>query len=270
MNQPTGCFFKPKSKHNRKRKRYITMATKTTTTSLNVLPTPMPRTLEQCEAVIDAGLRGFVEAGRALDEIKTNELYKDRVMAATWKTYCKERWSMTSAQADRLINSARVIALLEDSQKVPIGTLPDTESVSRPLNQLPRGKIADAWNESVEIAKSRGLEKPTADIVQRVVDTLKNDQDDARRQAQKAKRIQRENKSAKTSAQQQPKQATPNIRNGKYKEFAVKLKGSLEEMIVNTAKVQGDADKADQEWFESIIQYLRQLQGLVVVVAIPK
>jgi hypothetical protein len=56
----------------------------------------------------------------------------------------------------RLINSARIIAVLKDSQEVPIGTLPKTESVTRPLNQLGRAQIPVAWNEVVETAKARG------------------------------------------------------------------------------------------------------------------
>jgi hypothetical protein len=252
------------------------MATTTTINPSLDLTKVIPRTLAECEAIIEAGLNGFVEAGRALAEIKEYKLYKDGRIGSTWKSYCKERWKMSSAQADRLINSALIVSRLQISKKVPIGTFPQSECVTRPLTQLPQGDIEAAWMEAV---KEAGGKQPTAAIVQKVVDKRNFNRETDRRAEAKSKRAQRESKkenekkaslSTQTSTQQAPKEAPSGVKAGNYKEYAVQTRDTLERIIIITTEAREEADEVDREWFNEIIRFLRQLQDLVLLAGIPK
>ena len=225
-----------------------TTETTDTGTSIN-LSKVMPRTLEQCEADVEAGLRSFVKAGRALDEIKTGELYKDRYgMGATWEKYCKTRWNMSKPQADRLSKSARVFAVLEDSKRVPIGILPETESVTRPLNQLPSRMVPEAWNAAVQRA---GSNRPTANDVQYAVDQIKEAQDKTRDEAAKIKRYEADKKKT------QPQSSAP------YQEFAEQASAVVLVIIQQTREESSKAKEADQKWFDEIIKNLKRAKELI-------
>ena len=95
------------------------------------LTKPESEKLHECEAVIEAGLDSFVEVGNALLAIRDQKLY--RKSHKTFESYVKERWSMSQRHAKRLIHSATVV---ENLKSGPVGPLPSSESVVRPLTKV--------------------------------------------------------------------------------------------------------------------------------------
>ena len=63
-----------------------------------------PRTLAECERAVE---RGFVEAGRALMEIRDGRLYRESY--PTFEAYCSERWGWTRRSANYYIEAAEVV-----------------------------------------------------------------------------------------------------------------------------------------------------------------
>lgn len=100
----------------------------------------------QHEAVIEQGLKTFVDVGNALLAIRDKRLYRQDF--GTFEEYCQQRWGMERAHAYRLIDSAKVVNTLS-----PIGDiLPATESQARPLAKLEPELQAVVWQKAVETA----------------------------------------------------------------------------------------------------------------------
>jgi hypothetical protein len=119
--------------------------------------------LSEQEAVIERGLKTFVDVGNALLAIREGRLY--RASHGTFEDYCRERWHMERANAYRLIEAAVVVGHLS-----PIGdTLPANEAQARPLTSLPPSQQSEAWQRAVETAPEG---KVTAAHVQAVVDEI--------------------------------------------------------------------------------------------------
>jgi hypothetical protein len=118
--------------------------------------------LAECEAVIERGLDTFVEVGNALLCIRKERLY--RAEFKTFEEYCRNRWQMTKTHANRLIDSAEVSRNL-----TPMGVIPDSERVARPLVSLPPAKQREAWTSAVAASPSG---KPTAKEVEREVSKI--------------------------------------------------------------------------------------------------
>ena len=116
--------------------------------------------LTACEETIKAGAKTFIEVGNALLTIRDERLYRHEF--GTFELYCQTRWSMTRQHANRLVGAAETIQNLE-----PIGSIPQSESVARPLSGLPADEQASAWQEAVDTAPDG---KVTAKHVQEVVD----------------------------------------------------------------------------------------------------
>jgi hypothetical protein len=129
---------------------------------MNELSTTEARQLERCEAVIERGLHTFLEVGTALCEIRDRRLY--RAGHETFEAYCRERWGMGRAHAYRMIDAAKVVENLS-----PIGDIPRSESVARPLLHLDPPQQREAWSRAVETAPGG---KPTAAHVKATVDEL--------------------------------------------------------------------------------------------------
>jgi hypothetical protein len=124
---------------------------------------PKENRLAELEQVIEKGMAGFIEVGRALMEIRDAHLYKKE--HGTFEGYCKEKWGMSRPHAYRLIDGAKVVGALS-----PIGDKPATESQARPLTSLPPEEQAAAWREAVETAPGG---KATAEHVKAVVEKRK-------------------------------------------------------------------------------------------------
>jgi hypothetical protein len=124
-----------------------------------VLSTSESKRFSELERVIERGLKSFMEVGTALMEIRDQRLY--RLTHARFNDYCHERWDISSGYARRLMDSVETVAAL-----MPIGTIPDSESVARPLSQLSEQERVMAWVEAVESSEDG---HPTASQVQQAV-----------------------------------------------------------------------------------------------------
>lgn len=113
--------------------------------------------------IIKAGLATFLEAGRALAEVRDRRLY--RVEFETWDDYLDKKHALKRQYASRLIKAKEVVSELE-AELLPIGNiavLPSNESQVRPLFRLKSPEERSrAWVKAVEAA---GEKPPTAEIV---------------------------------------------------------------------------------------------------------
>jgi hypothetical protein len=114
--------------------------------------------LALCEQRIERGLRGFLDAGQALIEIRDSRLY--RGTHETFEAYIHERWQMGRAHAYRMIAAAEVVSPMGDIE----GPAPTNERQARELAKVPEAERADVWREAVE----RTDGKPTAKVVEQV------------------------------------------------------------------------------------------------------
>lgn len=134
--------------------------------------------LAQCEAVIERGLKTFVDVGNALLEIRDSRLYRKEY--DTFEDYCRQRWNMSRFYAHRMIEAAQVTENL-----LPVGNiLPTSERQARPLTSLPPEMQVQAWRQAVDTAPEG---KITAAHVQAVVAEMQE-----REILEAAKRIQAE------------------------------------------------------------------------------
>ncbi len=129
-----------------------------------LLSTDEEHELAECEAIIERGLKTFVDVGQALLKVRDGRLYRKY---GTFEDYCRERWGMSQPRAYQMMYAAQTVGLLQSSTIVE---LPQTESQARPLTQLkePEQQIA-AWQRAVETAPNG---KVTATHVQSVVDEM--------------------------------------------------------------------------------------------------
>ena len=67
--------------------------------------------LEQHEAVIERGLKTFVDVGNALMAIRDGRLYREQ--HATFEDYCHGRWGMNRGHANRLIRASGMMGSLD-------------------------------------------------------------------------------------------------------------------------------------------------------------
>lgn len=119
--------------------------------------------LNQCETVIERGIKVFFEVGEALLSIRDKRLY--RATHHTFEQYCRERWDMSRRRANQLIESAAVIGNL--------GTIvpkPANEAQARELVTL----TPDEQRLVVEVVKQTAPNgKPTAAHYRSVANVLK-------------------------------------------------------------------------------------------------
>ena len=79
--------------------------------------------LQEREGVIRAGLRNFLDVGRALRDIRDHRdggLWKAKY--GTFDNYCKARWDIQRHHAHRLVDAAEVVGQMSpigDSAPVP-------------------------------------------------------------------------------------------------------------------------------------------------------
>lgn len=116
--------------------------------------------LAQAEAVIERGIKTFLEVGEALTQVRDNRLY--RAEFSTFEEYAERRWGFTKTHANRLVAASTVAAIL-----TPIGAEINNEAQARelaPLLETP-DEMRAAFTEA--IARSDG--KPTAAVIRDVV-----------------------------------------------------------------------------------------------------
>lgn len=121
--------------------------------------------LTECERVIEAGQKTFVEVGQALLKIRESRLY--RAEHGTFEEYCLSRWGMARSHAHRLIDAAAVTKNLS-----PIGDIPKTEAVVRPLTKLAPDQQREAWTKANEKAASENRPVTARDVGEMVVEIV--------------------------------------------------------------------------------------------------
>jgi hypothetical protein len=122
-----------------------------------------PRSLAECEEVIERGLISFFEAGKALWDIREFKLYQP--VFATFKEYCKQRWDMIPGRARQLIGAAKVVINLEKQSATAVA--PIHEKQVRPLVRLKPEQQCAAWAK----ATANG-EKPTEQKVEKIAQKI--------------------------------------------------------------------------------------------------
>ena len=116
--------------------------------------------LETLTATAKRGLVAFAETGRALDEIKADELW--RLRSSTWGQWCSDELGLTDRRADQLITSARSCQTLIESGV----SMPSSERVARELAGLEPADVLGVWQQATAEA---GDEQPTAEAVAVIV-----------------------------------------------------------------------------------------------------
>ena len=92
--------------------------------------------------IVRLGLRQFEKVGRALEEIRDHQLYRDRF--DTFDDCCREEWNMSRQHAARLMAAVQVCRELS-----PTGAVPQTENQARQLASLPKEERVAAWQEAL-------------------------------------------------------------------------------------------------------------------------
>lgn len=118
--------------------------------------------LQQCETIIEEGLRTFVDVGGALLKIRDSKLYRQDY--STFEKYCKDRWELKQSRAYQLMDSVKVIRNLESSTNVE---LPENEAQARPLTKLEPEAQREVWREVIETAEDNRI---SAAFIQEVID----------------------------------------------------------------------------------------------------
>ena len=115
-------------------------------------------TRDRLERTVETGVAAslaVLEAGKALHELRTRELYRDT--HRTWELYIQSRFKMTRRRADQMVAYAGLHAAVEET-----GTrVPDSvsETTIRPLAGLSMEDQVDAFREAAD--SSEGVTKAT-------------------------------------------------------------------------------------------------------------
>lgn len=152
------------------------------TTNEGPLSDAEEKELQECEAIIEAGLQEFVKVGNALLRVRDHKLY--RAKYGTFEAYLKERWDISRRRGYQLLDAAEAVQNLSvgqcepevhivpaDEKNVMKTTEPTSEKQVRPLTGLSKDQQQEAWQEATETAKDPG--KPTEAEVQTAVETVK-------------------------------------------------------------------------------------------------
>lgn len=120
---------------------------------------------EKIQKAIDTGHKSMKAIAEGLGEIAAKKLSRD--YEGGHAAYVKDQWGFSPAQASRIMSANREItALIASGAK----NVPTNESQTRPLRTLSTTEEKSAvMDRAAEIAKERGLEAPTAKIVEEAI-----------------------------------------------------------------------------------------------------
>lgn len=118
--------------------------------------------LTKTERTIGSNQQGFVEVGKALNEIRAKKLY--RTQAETFEIYCRKRWQMSRAQAYRLMAASEIF---ENLRRAKVKTRPFNEAQVRPLVKFGVRFALKIWKRVLSKA-----DNPTASQVTSVTSKL--------------------------------------------------------------------------------------------------
>lgn len=147
--------------------------------------------LQQCEAVIERGLKTFTDVGSALLEIRDSKLYRKEW--GTFEEYCRGKWGWERRHAYRLMDAAQAVENVSNWTQI----LPTNEAQARPLTQLEPDEQREAWQMVIDRAPATGI---TASLV---LEAAKEIQQERREE----RRIERIEKLIEISSNNQPLQA---------------------------------------------------------------
>lgn len=100
--------------------------------------------LDELTIVARRGLAAYAETGRALAEIKADELW--RLVAPTWAEWCRQTLDLTDRRVDQIISAAKTYDHISEAGLTP----PSNERVARQLSGLDDTEQVDAWRELLE------------------------------------------------------------------------------------------------------------------------
>lgn len=102
--------------------------------------------LADLEAIIESNRTQFYRIGRALKQIRDEQLYR-QLLFDTFEAYVKDRWDMARSHAYRLIDASKVI---DNLSPIGDGILPQNESQARALAQLKPSDQRTIWREFIQ------------------------------------------------------------------------------------------------------------------------
>lgn len=97
--------------------------------------------LIQLEDIIAANQHHFYQTGKALMQIRDNQLFRD-LLFDSFEVYVKQRWDMARSQAYRLIKAASVI---DNLSPIGNGILPANEYQARVLARFTKADQRRIW-----------------------------------------------------------------------------------------------------------------------------
>jgi hypothetical protein len=108
------------------------------------------RSLSECEAVIESGLRSFFEVGNALADIQDNHLYEDAGFDGFIAYLDSKPWGISQAHARRQIEAAKVVEII-----APNGSNMPNERQIRELAPLLRRATRTSTTRSTRFRQAR-------------------------------------------------------------------------------------------------------------------
>lgn len=141
---------------------------------LQVLNSKEQERLEELTKVIDRNIKGFIEVGMALAEIKNSELYRET--HDSFEAFCNDKWDISRRYAYNQIDASQVVANIETSVRncaqtteiSPTLLIPLNEAQTRPLTQFDADTQVELWKKAVDHVNEFGG-KVTGAIVSAVV-----------------------------------------------------------------------------------------------------
>ena len=140
--------------------------------SLEVVPAPQPLSVEervrfaQLTRIVETNLSSFLAAGKALAEIKSSRLYRERF--SSFEEFARVTFGLCRSTCDQLVRTtATAELLLANGVELPPGT---QEAVVRPVSSLPSPELqVQTWRLVQAASPERGPSQPLASKVVRVI-----------------------------------------------------------------------------------------------------
>lgn len=120
---------------------------------MDALTTNEQRELAECEAVIEAGQKTFVEVGEALTRIRDKRLY--RATHKSFDLYCQDMWNWTRQRANQLIDAAEVVNQLPNESRVLSTTVVKNEAQARALKPVPVEERPNVLDKAAQLGRGK-------------------------------------------------------------------------------------------------------------------
>lgn len=146
------------------------------------MATLVKRTLEQNEAIIEMGVRSFIDVGNALMDIRDKKQYADKF--DSFEGYCQKRWGFTRQRARQYIESTVAVSDLTTIVVTETDKSSGKTQIPPPVNEAQARAVAEAaddaetrqrvWKEAVELAPKDEAGKPkvTASVVKKAAEKV--------------------------------------------------------------------------------------------------